>query len=146
METPKTKAIMAERIKKFRAAFDNPYYLRVANNHFVLLEVCEELTKQGFECFTAKDEYDHECVHYVTAYKDGKQVQFGFAEVPFRWWVNNSSERNGDIICTWGRKDQFAYPYELHYLIDHAIPCSEKQRQDYERKKVSDFYVRLGNF
>jgi len=146
METPKTKAIMAERIKKFRAAFDNPYYLRVANNHFVLLEVCEELTKQGFECFTAKDEYDRECVHYVTAYKDGKQVQFGFAEVPFRWWVNNSSERNGDIICTWGRKDQFAYPYELQYLIDHAIPCSEKQRQDYERKKVSDFYVRLGNF
>ena len=137
---------MAERIKKFSAAFDNPYYLRVANNHFVLLEVCEELTKQGFECFTAKDEYDHECVHYVTAYKDGKQVQFGFAEVPFRWWVKNSSERNGDIICKWGRKDQFAYPYELQYLIDHAIPCSEKQRQDYERKKVSDFYVRLGNF
>ena len=146
MEKPKTKAIMAERIKKFSAAFDNPYYLRIANNHFVLLEVCEELTKQGFECFTAKDEYDHECVHYVTAYNDGKQVQFGFAEVPFRWWVNNSSERNVDIICTWGRKDQFAYPYELQYLIDHAIPCSEKQLQDYERKKVSDFYVRLGNF
>ena len=75
---------MAERKKKFNSAYDNPYYLRITNNHFVLLEVSEKLTEQGFECFTAKDEYDREATHYVTAYKDGKWIQFGFAEVPFR--------------------------------------------------------------
>lgn len=147
METPKAKAIMAERMKKFNKAFDNPYYLRIVNNHFVLLEVSEALESHGFECFTAKDEYEREATHYVTAYKDGKLIQFGFSEVPYRWWVNNANEWHGDVICTWGMKDQFAYPYSLEYLISHAVTCTEKQLQDYERKKTSDFYVRLrGNF
>lgn len=143
MKTPKTKAIMAEREKKFNRAFDNPYYLRITNNHFVLLEVSEALKKHGFECFTAKDEYDREATHYVTAYKDGKQIRFGFSEVPYRWWVNNSDAWHGDVICTWGRKDQFAYPYELDYLISHAVTCGKKELEDYERKKTSDFYIRL---
>ena len=146
METPKTRAVMAGLTKKFNRAFDNPYYLRLANTHYTLLEVCEKLTEQGFECFTAKDEYDRETVHFIQAYKDGRRVMFGFSEVPFRWWVNNSDAWKGDIRCVWGTKDQFAYPYDLEYLMSHAVPCSQKELEEYERKKEGNFYVRLGNF
>lgn len=145
METPKTKKMMEPLLKRFDRAYDNPYYLRVANNHFTLLEVSEKLTENGFECFTANDEFEHERVHYVTAYRDGKMIRFGFSEVPYRWWVNNSHCFNGDVIGLRGRNG-YDYPFELDYLISHAVACSSKELEEYERKKSDKFYRRIGNF
>lgn len=146
METPKTKAVMAERIKKFNRAFDNPICLRWDNTHFTLLEVSEKLTEQGFECFTARDEYERERVHLVYAYKDGRRLLFGFSEVPYRWWINDSHEKHGDIWCVWGAKDSYAYPYTLERLMSSARTCSEKELQRYEEMKTGKFWIRLGNF
>lgn len=151
METPKTKAVMAMRIKKFNRAFDNPICLRWDNTHFTLLEVSEILTQQGFECFTAEDKYRRERVDLVYAYKDGKRLLFGFSEVPFRWWINNSiitmsGKCLGDVWCVWGMKDQYAYPFSLEFLMGRAKACSSKELEEYERMKTDRFYVRLGNF
>ncbi len=151
METPKTRAVMAERIRKFSRAFDNPSCLRWDNTHFTLLEVSEKLTEQGFECFTARDEYERERVHIVYAYRDGRRLLFGFSDVPFRWWINNniitfSGKCLGDIRCVWGRKDQYAYPYSLEHLMDSARTCSEKELRDLEGMRSGKFWIRLGNF
>ncbi len=147
METPKTKTIMEKRLDKAgpHIRTEQSYFLRQSNNHFVLLEVCEALTSQGFECFTARDEYEREHTHYVNAYRDGKRVQFGFSEVPYRWWVNDSSYEHGDCRDICG-KHGYDYPFELDYIISRAVACSRKELEEYERKKEGNFYVKLGNF
>lgn len=144
METPKAKAILAERLKNANWVdlHSNFYFLRVENNHFVLLEVCEALKAAGVECFTARDEYERERTHYINGYKDGKRVQFGFSEVPYRWWINNSSYEHGNCRDIKGQHG-FDYPYEISDILNNLRPCTAKELEDYERKKTSEFYIRL---
>lgn len=144
METPKTKALMEERLRKasWLEIHSNSYFFRIENNHFVLLEVCEALKKRGVTCFVTRDDYERERTSHVYGYMNGQRVMFGFSEVPYRWWLNNDSIEHGDCRGIQGRNG-FDFPYEIEEIIGGLRPCSRKELDDYERKKANEFYIRL---
>jgi len=118
METPKAKEIMKRYLEdnsRHLKTFLDWYFARRKNNHHVLIEVCEELKKLDCECYVSKSDYKDERVDIVYVFKSDKRVVFGFAEVPYRWYVGgdyshgrfNDRENHG-----------FNFLYEVSEIID----------------------------
>ena len=56
MDTPKAKAEMQKYLSTHKTdTYLSAYGARLRNNHFVLIEVAEELKKHGFDCYCTQD-------------------------------------------------------------------------------------------
>lgn len=80
-----------EQYKKENPRYNDNYFdayaARVRNNHYSIIELAEELTKRGYECYVNKYDYESKCTHLMRVIKNGKSVLCGFSEVPYRWHV-----------------------------------------------------------
>ena len=119
METPKAKAVMQEYLKthKIDGYFD-AYRARLTNNHHVLLEVAEEMKKLGFVCYAASDSYKNEATRLVYAIRDNECVTFGFAEVPYRWYIDSEYRFTCGLIGEHG----YDYPFDIEDILKHVGP------------------------
>jgi hypothetical protein len=136
METPKAQRIMQEYLAgKKLDSYLPAYCARRKNNHHVLLEVCEELKKHGVDCYTERQEYERERTSLIYAVKDGKYVCFGFAEVPFRWYVGSEHSCWRWPIGEHG----YGYPYEVEDILSKInVPLSK-----YEKSACEDQRIRI---
>ena len=134
METPKTQKIMQEYLAGRKLdSFLPAYCARRKNNHHVLLEVCEELKKHGVSCYTNRQEYESERTYLIHAVKDGKCVVFGFAEVPFRWYVGSDYIHGRGLVGERG----FGYPYEIEEILSQINnPIGEFDQRMFEDQRI----------
>lgn len=136
METPNAQRIMQEYLAGKKLDSHLPaYYARRKNNHHVLIEVCDELKKHGVDCYTNRQEHERERTSLVYAVKDGKYVCFGFAEVPFRWYIGSEHSFCRGLVGEHG----YGYPYEVDEILDKInVPLSK-----YEKCACEDQRIRI---
>jgi len=121
METPRAKAEMQEYLKTHKINDYFPAYgARRRNNHLVLMEVAEEVKKHGFRCYCAEDYYKHQSTSLVYAVKDDKCVTFGFAEVPYRWYIN--SEHQLGMTAGLVGEHGYDYPFDIEDILSNVVP------------------------
>lgn len=67
------------------------YLRRMKNNHDKLISFAEELKKVGCKVYAVHYVIkDGAFIDYIHVRRDGKAVNVGFAEVPYRWYIGDS--------------------------------------------------------
>lgn len=137
MDTPKAKAEMQEYLKTHKVdAYFPAYAARRHNNHYVLMEVVEEMKKQGFTCYCSKDYYDHESTELIYAIRGEECVLFGFKEVPYEWYIY--SEHYPGLTAGLVNGDTYSYPFDIEDILSQLGP--NRFREGYFS---SPFYQKL---
>ena len=104
-----------EQYKKENPRYNDGYFdafaARSINNHYTLIEVAEELTKRGYECFVNELEYREERIKSLRITKNQRQVLLGFATVPFRWRLGGMER----YVMDWD------FPYEIDEIEQNCV-------------------------
>ena len=124
--TPKAQAEMEEYLKTHKIDDYFPAYgARLHNNHFVLMEVAEEVKKQGFTCYCAKDRYDCKTTEFVYAIRGDECVLFGFKEVPYEWYVY--SQHYPGLTSGLIKFCSYDYPFSIEDILSQVGPNRFKE-------------------
>lgn len=124
--TPKAQAEMEEYLKTHNINDYFPAYgARLHNNHFVLMEVAEEVKKQGFTCYCAKDRYDCKTTEFVYAIRGNECVLFGFKEVPYEWYVY--SQHYPGLTSGLIKFCSYDYPFSIEDILSQVGPNRFKE-------------------
>jgi hypothetical protein len=113
------------------------YKERLERNHFLILEEAARLKDQGCRIYTITSE---RLVSQILVRKDEKHCFFGFADVPYRWYVSIAWEPSkdagsGKMVIT--RFDAEKQPIETEEIM-------EAMMQDYpDFDRVYHFYHEL---
>lgn len=125
--TPKAQAEMEEYLKTHKVdAYFSAYAARLHNNHFVLMEVTEEVKKRGFTCYCAKDRYDCKTTEFVYAIRGNECVLFGFKEVPYQWYIFNSQHYPG-LTSGLIKFCSYDYPFSIEDILSQVGPNRFKE-------------------
>ena len=66
------------------------YFKRVKNNHDKLVALAEDLKKSGCKVYAVNYRLkEGELIDYIHVRRDNMAVNVGFAEVPYRWYIDN---------------------------------------------------------
>ena len=66
------------------------YFQRVKNNHDKLVALAEDLKKSGCKVYAVNYRLkEGELIDYIHVRRDNMAVNVGFAEVPYRWYIDN---------------------------------------------------------
>ena len=138
METSKTKAYMDRYVqeKKPDLKWDywDAYRARRVNNHHCLLEFAGQLMKKGYECACSEQDFKDECVQIIYITKDGKETHAGFAEVPYRWYINTPYENSGLVKGLYIGEDTWNFPLEVDEVEPYLHVRKEKWESPYRHK------------
>lgn len=61
------------------------YHARMLRNHHTIMSIADELKEKGCSITLPSSEL----VSYIKIEKEGKKGIFGFAQVPYRWYVKS---------------------------------------------------------
>ena len=137
METPKARAIMQEYLRTHKTDSYFPAYIaRRHNNHHVLMEVAEEVKKQGYGCYCSKDLYDCQTTDFIYAIKGDRCVLFGFKEVPYEWYIY--SDHYPGLTAGLVGEHGYDYPFDIEDILSKVGP--NRFGKD---KFDSPFYIKL---
>ena len=132
MDTPKTREFMKDYLAKHPINNDywNAYFARRVNNDHVIREVCEELKEHGVKCFVCKPELER-YPKYAYIEKGDNNTYFGFAEVPYRWYIGSSYpvENCAGLVGD----DSYGFPYDLEDIL--------KELEHSQREKNRPVYL-----
>lgn len=107
------------------------YRKRMQNNHDKLLAFAEELKKVGCKVYAVHYVIkDGAFIDYIHVRRDGKAVNVGFAEVPYRWYIG--SEYSGYVIYV----DKVLH-YDFPFSVEDVISRLK------ESKKLDSMYVEI---
>lgn len=123
--TPKAQAEMEEYLKTHK--LDNyfpAYSARLHNNHFVLMEVAEEVKKRGFDCYCVKDRYECQTTEGVYAIRGNECVLFGFKEVPYQWYVYSDYPGLTSGLI---KVNSYDYPFSIEDILSQVGPNRFKE-------------------
>lgn len=124
--TPKAQEEMREYLKAHKVdAYFPAYAARLHNNHFVLMEVAEEVKKQGFDCYCAKDRYDCKTTEFVYAIRGNECVLFGFKEVPYQWYIY--STHYPGLTSGLIKFSSYDYPFDMDDILSQVGPNRFKE-------------------
>lgn len=113
------------------------YTARRKNNHHVLLEVAEELKKLGCTCYTCKEDFERERTDLIHVFnKEGKSVCFGFAEVPYRWYIDSEHGQNVRYLIG---EHGYDYPFDAEEILGKITKTDKYGNERFN----SPFYIRL---
>lgn len=109
------------------------YIARRENNHGVFLKLAEKLKYLG--CRVYASPHDN-LLTYIRVEKDNKFCYVGFGEVPYRWYVDNSTA--GNDIDSRGLVGEHGYdfPFTIEEIMSKLRPITKGK----ERKS---FYMEL---
>ena len=96
--------------------FFKSYKARINRNHKVILEVANRVKDLGGDYYFVNP--DRAIQSWVYIVVDGKKITFGFAEVPYRWYIG--SEYRGAISV--GTEN----PYTAEQIISRCKTHGEK--------------------
>lgn len=113
------------------------YMRRMKNNHDKLISFAEELKKVGCKVYAVHYVIkDGAFIDYIHVRRDGKAVNVGFAEVPYRWYIDN--EHSGYVIhvgiYSGGSRN---LGYEFPFTVEDVISRLK------ESKKLDSMYVEI---
>ena len=105
------------------------YMRRMKNNHDKLISFAEELKKVGCKVYAVHYVIkDGAFIDYIHVRRDGKAVNVGFAEVPYRWYIDHVGIYSG------GSRN---LGYELPFTVEDVISRLK------ESKKLDSMYVEI---
>lgn len=101
------------------------YRSRMEVNNQYFLDIAKELTENGYKVYVPKDGL----ISWVRVESEDKHINFGFTDVPYRWYLNydiDYTKGNGS-----GRtlKEQHDYdsPFNAYQIIDSLQPNTPQQ-------------------
>ena len=107
------------------------YLRRMKNNHDKLISFAEELKKVGCKVYAVHYVIkDGALISYIHVRRDGKAVNVGFAEVPYRWYIDNPY--SGYVIFV-DRVLGYDFPFSVEDVISRLK----------ESKKLDSMYVEI---
>lgn len=108
------------------------YTKRRVNNHHKLLEFAEQLKKVGCKVYAVGYSLkDNDTIDYIHVRKDNLSTMVGFAEVPYRWYIDNpySGVVRGILIGETG----YDIPFTVEEVLTELKPS----------KKLDSMYVEI---
>lgn len=112
------------------------YRERIENNHNELIKLAEILRDQhGCKCFRHHATIQG-LVTYILIEKDGKKTYAGFAEVPYRWFIDPECRTTIGVAQT--RWDDESRGFKFPFTVEEVL----KSMRIFKKPKYN-FYVEI---
>lgn len=119
------------------------YRARLERNDQTLRTRAEELKALGCTVLAPRRTQDPNStvverrLEFIRVRKDGKECIFGFAEVPYRWyidvsWKPNTQTGSGKTVKTQGPED----PFTAKEIMEQMIPTEIDKRFEFVYKEL----------
>lgn len=111
------------------------YFERMENNHNVLMKVAEELKARGCKVYSTefRSHPEDRWRDYILVQKGNLRTYVGFAETPYRWYVDSECSTHHNTRGTVGERG-YGFPYTIDEILESMRPCNEK---------IKFFYVEI---
>ena len=110
------------------------YRSRMQINNDYFLQIAKELTEMGYSVYTPKDGL----IDFIYIEKDNTHLYFGFADVPYRWYLSYNIDYTKGKGS--GRKLKEGYDYDSPFT---ALQISESMQPNAKQVIDSKRYMKL---
>lgn len=105
--------------------FFTAHKARMERNHETFMRLADELTKRGLRVYYSKDGL----VSYIYVENDTHHIYAGFAEVPYRWYLNYDIEAelkqgSGRTLKEWFNPEE---PFIADEIITNMKPTPKRR-------------------
>ena len=96
------------------------YYKRVKNNHDKLIAFAEDLKKAGCKVYATNYRLkEGELIDYIHIRRGNTAVNVGFAEVPYRWYIDSGQVVYVGTYAGGSRNLGYEFPFTVEDVLQN---------------------------